>query len=230
MRMKYLNITLIAVTAGALLLSCGKKKDKNSPGYEYMPDMYRSQSYKPFEYSPIYADGITMRNQVEGTIMHSFDPEKSINYMPFYYSDTPEGRDSAIAYLKNPLPVTQENIDEGKRLYDVFCVACHGTAGKGDGPVVKLLLSRENFGLQPPAYDSDQLKEATEGQIYYATQYGKGNMGPYTSQLNSYERWQVVQYVQTLQGGDAAEGEEDIETVDETNGEDEASVDANETE
>jgi mono/diheme cytochrome c family protein len=201
MKMKNLNIGFIAVTAGMLILtSC--YKSKNSPGWEYMAetDMYRQSSYRAYESNPNFQNGLTMQNQVEGTIPHSFDREKMINYMPFPYANTVAGRDSAIAYLKNPLAKNAEHLAEGERLYKIYCNPCHGAKGKGDGSVVKILDKRGNMGLLPPAYDSDQLKTATEGQIFYATQYGKGNMGPYAPLLTAFERWQVVMFVQTLQG------------------------------
>jgi mono/diheme cytochrome c family protein len=205
MKMKKLNISFIAIAAGMLLLSSCYKA-KNSPGWEYMgqTDMYRSPSYKAYENNPFFNNGLTMQNQVEGTIPHSFDREKMVNYMPFNYSNNLAGRDSAIAYLKNPLAKTEAHLKDGEYLYNIYCIACHGKKGMGDGPVVTLLAKRDNMGLLPPAYNSDQLKNATEGQIFYATQYGKGNMGPYAAQLSAFERWQVVMYVQTLQGGGAA--------------------------
>lgn len=203
--MKKLNISFIAIAAGMLLLSSCYKA-KNSPGWEYMgqTDMYRSPSYKAYENNPFFNNGLTMQNQVEGTIPHSFDREKMVNYMPFNYSNTLAGRDSAIAYLKNPLAKTEAHLKDGEYLYNIYCVACHGKKGMGDGPVVTLLAKRDNMGLLPPAYNGDVLKNATEGQIFYVTQYGKGNMGPYAAQLSAFERWQVVMYVQTLQGGAAA--------------------------
>ena len=199
--MKNLNIGFIAAVAGMMVLtSCYKKK--NSPGYEYMGefDMYRQSSYRAYETNPVFPNGLTMQNQVDGTIPHSHDREKMVNYMPFPYANTLAGRDSAIAYLKNPLTKSAEHIAEGERLYKIYCIPCHGAKGKGDGSVVKILDKRGNMALLPPAYDSDQLKMATEGQIFYATQYGKGNMGPYAPLLSAYERWQVVMFVQTLQG------------------------------
>lgn len=204
MKMKKLNISFVAIAAGMLLLS-SCSKDKNSPGYEYMghTDMYRSPSYKAFETNPFFENGLTMQTQVDGTIPHSADREKMINYFPFAYANTPAGRDSAIAYLKNPLAKSEDHLKQGEYNYNIYCVACHGKKGMGDGPVVTLLAKRDNMGLLPPAYNSDQLKNATEGQIFYATQYGKGNMGSYAAQLSAYERWQIVMYVQTLQGGGA---------------------------
>jgi len=210
MKMKNLNIGFVAIVAGVLALtSCSKSK--NSPGYEYMgeTDMYRQSSYRAYEsYSgeniSVFANGSTMMNHVEGTIPHSADREKMINYLPFAYGNDSLGRANAIANLKNPLTKSAAHLAEGERLYKIYCNPCHGTKGKGDGSVVKLLDKRGNMGLLPPAYDSDQLKSISEGQIFYATQYGKGNMGPYATQLSAFERWQVVMFVQTLQGGAVA--------------------------
>jgi len=143
-----------------------------------------------------------MQNHVEGTIAHSFDREKMINYLPFPYPNTPQGRDSAGIFLKNPLAKTEAHMAEGKRLYDIYCAVCHGKTGAGDGSVVKLLTDkRDNPTLTPTAYNTDPIKSYSEGLIFYTTQYGKNNMGPYNTQLSAYERWQVVMYVQTLQGG-----------------------------
>jgi mono/diheme cytochrome c family protein len=124
-----------------------------------------------------------------------------MNVMPYSFPNTVGGRDSAIAMLKNPLQRTEENVAEGKRLFEIYCAICHGKTGQGDGNVVKILLAKDNYGLQPPAYNSDQLKNATEGQIYHVMQYGKGNMGSYASQLSAEERWKIVFHVQDLQGG-----------------------------
>lgn len=204
--MKKINKNILLGIAAVSMVFTSCFKDKNSPGFEYMPDMYYSPAYKPGEKNPNFTDGKTNQDPVSGTIAHSFDRSKMINFMPYPYSNTPSGRDSAIAFLKNPLEPTEANLAEGKRLYEVFCIACHGKEGQGDGSVVKVLLAKENYGLQPPAYNSDQLKNITEGQIYHAMQYGKGNMGPYASQLSAYERWQIVFYVQQLQkaGGAAS--------------------------
>jgi mono/diheme cytochrome c family protein len=190
--------TILGFAAVAVMLtSC--VKDKNSPGYQYMPDMYYSPASKAGEASVVFADGKTNQDPVTGTIAHSFDREKMVNSFPYPYTNTAAGRDSAIAFLKSPLAKSEAHLENGKRLYNVYCIACHGAEGKGDGSVVKVLLAKENYGLQPPAYNSDQLKNISEGQIFHAMQFGKGNMGPYASQLSAYERWQIVQFVQTLQ-------------------------------
>ena len=146
---------VLAVTATGLF-SC-VKTDPNSPGYEYMPDMYYNIAYRPGEANPNYADGKTNQPPVNGTVAQSTDSLGLINFAAFPYANTPEGREKAILELKNPLAKSSYHLEEGKRLYNVYCIACHGKEGKGDGSVVKVLLAKENYGLQPPAYSSDQL-------------------------------------------------------------------------
>lgn len=36
--------------------------------------------------------------------------------------------------LKNPFTATDENLGDGKALYEAFCVRCHGVHGLADGP------------------------------------------------------------------------------------------------
>jgi mono/diheme cytochrome c family protein len=193
-----LSFALVLAATATGLFSC-VKTDPNSPGYEYMPDMYYSIAYRPGEANPNYADGKTNQAPVEGTVAQSKDSLGLINFRSFPYANSPEGREKAILELKNPLGNAAYHLAEGQRLYNVYCIACHGKEGKGDGPVVKVLLAKDNYGLQPPAYNSDQLKNISEGQIFYAMHFGKGNMGSYASQLSAVERWQITRFVQTLQ-------------------------------
>jgi mono/diheme cytochrome c family protein len=195
----YYTFWMITFLGATVLASC--TKDKNSPGYEFMPDMYYSPAYKPGEANPNFADGKTYQDPVNGSIAYSDDPEQRINFLPYPFQDTPEGREQAYNTLKNPLVYSEIHLNEGARLYGTFCAPCHGLQGKGDGSVVKVLEKKDNYGLKPPAYDSDELRNISEGRIFHAMQYGKGNMGSYASQLNAKERWQITFYVQTLQRG-----------------------------
>src|SRR3954467_6400725 len=105
------------------LSSCGKK-DQNSPGVEFMPDMYRSPSLEYYNVHVIDED--TMNNAmmpVKGTIARGF--------MPYAYPNTPEGFEAAQNNLKNPLDPAKRDIWEkdGQKLYGQFCVHCHGPSG-----------------------------------------------------------------------------------------------------
>ncbi|MBK9285899.1 MAG: cytochrome c [Sphingobacteriaceae bacterium] len=169
------------------LTSCGKK-DENSPGVEFMPDMYRSVSLE--YYSTHTIDGMVENNAklpVEGTIARG--------YLPYSYPNTPEGYEKAGLNLKNPLNAKsrEEYEVEGEVIYGKFCTHCHGASGAGDGKV------SDKLPGPPPAYNG-ALKNLPEGKIFHSITYGKGTMGSHASQLTQDERWKLVYFVQKLQG------------------------------
>ena len=171
-------IALVVVTS---VVSCN---DKRTPQVQYMPDMYVAVPYEANG-----ADGLNGkmvdRDPVAGTI-------KRGGFVAFEYPDTNEGYDLAKAELKSPLKVTEENLANGKKMYDIYCAVCHGKKGDGNG----VLSQRDKFsGI--PTYN-DAARGITEGSIYYVIMYGKNLMGSHASQLTTKERWQVVQYVEKL--------------------------------
>ncbi len=194
MNLSYKNLKLVACGTFAVMLvagftSCGKK-DANSPGLEFMPDMYRSPSV---EYYGIHViNGDTLYNAmmpVKGTIARG--------YVPYVYANTPEGYEQAGLYLKNPIVYSEAVEKQGEDLYGKFCVHCHGATGGGDGKVGLKLPGA------PPSY-SGPLKNLSEGKIFHSITYGKGLMGNHASILTQEERWKLVYYVQKLQGPKAA--------------------------
>lgn len=93
-------------------------------------------------------------------------------------------------------PLTEADVEEGKRLYMIYCGICHGTALDGNGP----LYSSGKFAAMPANLKSGEKYLAmTQGRIYHAIVYGKNTMGSYASQLDSKQRWQVVAYIKKVQ-------------------------------
>jgi mono/diheme cytochrome c family protein len=180
-------ISLLAVCGcfAIAFSSCGSK-DPNSPGVEFMPDMYRSPS---LETNMAYVDmnnGDTLeanRMPVAGTVARG--------YLPYAYPATPEGYEAAGANLRNPVANNERNIKEGEELYGKFCVHCHGKGGEGDGLVGAKLPG------PPPAYST--LKELPDGKMFHSISYGKGLMGPHAPLMSQEERWKVVHYIRKLQ-------------------------------
>ncbi|MCC6369759.1 MAG: cytochrome c [Bacteroidia bacterium] len=192
MKKHYTTIKLACSVAFAGLLmagftSCGKK-DANSPGVEFMPDMYRSPSLEYYSIHTIGTDTIyNAKKPVKGTVARG--------YVPYAYANTTEGYEQAGANLHNPLAVANKAQweAEGEVLYGKFCVHCHGATGGGDGKVGGKLPG------PPPAYNGT-LKNLPEGKIFHSITYGKGSMGSHASQLTQEERWKLVYFVQKLQG------------------------------
>ena len=174
----------------------------SSPGWEYMPDMYRSSSYETNGANSMFADSMANRQPVAGTISQGWlaNSEYSAVKVTYPYKNDSAGYENAGQYLKDPFPASHEVIAQGKDKFEKFCMQCHGAGGQGDGSVVSV----GNFP-PPPAYSSTQLKNLPEGKMYHTLQYGKGMMGSHASQLTAEERWKIIRYVQTLQnpGGTA---------------------------
>lgn len=190
---KIVKLAFSAAFAGLFLgglSSCGKK-DANSPGVEFMPDMYRSPSVEVYGTQVIDGDTINAMSRemlpVKGSIARG--------YVPYAYPNTKEGYEAAGANLHNPLSASKREMyeKEGEVLYGKFCIHCHGATGAGDGKVGGKLPGA------PPAYNG-ALKDLPEGKIFHSITYGKGLMGSHASQLDQTERWKLVYFVQKLQG------------------------------
>ncbi len=179
----------------ALMASCSK--DLNNPGLQYAPEMYESIPYDAFKQvrdsvTP-FSNHLTMQIPPSGTVPRG-------GYLEgFEFGDGDSVKLSAgVVNYPNPIPLSDTILKQGEVLYVRFCAICHGKGGKGDGSITK------NGAIKPKAYDSDALKNYTDGQIYHTIMYGKNNMMGYTSQLQYEERWKIVHYVKTLQGDKTA--------------------------
>ncbi len=193
---KSVSVIVGVLLAGATLTSC--VRDENSPGYEYMPDMYRSPAVEAYvDYGEVrdtlrygVMQNLSARHPVAGTVPMS---EQLMNDMPYPYANNIEGYERAGEFLKSPLAQTEANISEGQSIYISFCVHCHGAEGAGNGAVVAI------GGHPAPGAYNGALKDLEEGKMFHTLTYGKGVMGSHASQLTKEERWKVLCYVKTLQ-------------------------------
>lgn len=177
--MKRFTHILLAILGAFAMVSCF---DENKPNYQYMPNMYEPVGYETYGEYQIFENGQSALLPVEGSIPRG--------WMPYDYENTTAGKELASAELKNPHPVTQENLDKGKELYDIYCAVCHGSKGDGQG----ILMKNEVF-LGIPSY-ADRV--VTDGNVYHVMMYGLNSMGSYASQTNELERWQITMHVQNL--------------------------------
>lgn len=209
------NFGFVAVAA-SFMVAC--TSDPNSPGLEYMPDMYRSPSVEAYvDYAEVrglfrpelVTDAVAFTPPA-GTIPYYGRGEYAQVMMPYLHG-APIGSDkthglygvwqdtvgyASSAFDKNPIPYSDGVVDEGKILYESYCIHCHGETGDGQGSVVV----NSNGKYPPPPSYSGPLKDLPAGKIFYSITYGKGMMGSHASQLSKEERWKVVHYVEKLQG------------------------------
>jgi mono/diheme cytochrome c family protein len=102
--------------------------------------------------------------------------------------------------LVNPRTRTAESMNRGKWVYETYCLVCHGETGRGDGPV-----SVAGGGPFPGVRSlvTDTLSRKSDGYIYgnivNATGMGRGLMPRYGDKVRGTDRWDLVNYVRSLQ-------------------------------
>ena len=185
---KILFLFLIVLVGFAILQSCGTKRD---PGRTYMPDMQYSRAYEAYAANNLSADHINyVPYPVEGTIRRG-------DLFPYTLPNDSTGY-RLSAQVKNPLPpLTEAQLKEAGRLFNIYCAICHGEKMDAQGPL--------STGGKVPAVANLTLKQYVdmpEGTMFHSVTYGKGNMGSYAPQLTREERWMVIEYVKRRQLGE----------------------------
>ena len=184
--MNKLILKLTFISVAVFLSSCGGDSD---PGYEFMPNMYRSPSLETYGENTI--NGMNAQLPVEGTIARG-------HLLTFNYDGTLEGYLKAGKEAVNSIDNNEKTRAEGKALYGMFCEHCHGATGTGDGTIKHAIYSAV------PHYNDEKLlrragvpmNELKAGHIFHAITYGLNAMGPHASQVTEEERWLIVNYVQ----------------------------------
>ncbi len=192
--MKNSSLILILVSVFALTLS-SCVKDKNNPGYAYMGDhdMYFTKYAKAYKPSDVLPNGQVNQPAPEGSVA------RGATYFPYHPANIVEkvaDQEKAGLELVNPVVPNKENLAEGKRQYEIFCVDCHGISGKGDGH----LYTAKLFPAKPRDLTEDYVQDMPDGTIYFIITEGSvsGLMGPHGVQITPENRWKIVNYLRSL--------------------------------
>ncbi len=166
-------------------IGCGSKRD---PQVELIQDMMQSPAVKPQDYDENKSGSLAMRLPPEGTVPR----QQSIPYR--YY----EIKTSEEAEQKITTPQFDESdfemLQRGQKMYYIYCGACHGMTGRGDGLVATKTV------LTPPSLVNDKIKGWQDGGIYHLITMGRGLMGSFAAQIpNKKDRWALVHFIRRLQ-------------------------------
>jgi len=207
MRVLSNSLWMLALVGLVALNACTSASGDN-PGVEYAPQMYHSTPYEPLsqitdsksgdwvgsdddEYGEFYNSnpynphGMTMRKPVQGTVRRS-----GVGGLP--YRLPADSLEYAANNVVNPYPAEDAIIAEGKKVYEHYCLHCHGENGQGNGKVGEVIKG-------VPAYNKGQTAKLTQGHIFHVITHGKGRMGAHGSQVSVSDRWKVSRYVETMQ-------------------------------
>ena len=184
------------------LLAVGCRRD--------MQDQPKSIAYRE---STFFKDGNASRQLVEGTVPRGYlraDRAYYFGKKPGSASDrviNPTGAATVPGAPANPaamfpddveefpISVNRKVLDDGQDRYQIFCSACHGMTGYGDG-----IVARRGFNKPSPAnYHQDRLRQAPVGHFFDVMTNGWGAMPSYASQVAVEDRWRIAAYIRALQ-------------------------------
>ncbi len=96
------------------------------------------------------------------------------------------------AGMTNPLPADDAVIRAGQLAYDRKCAVCHGKTGLGDGPRGKM------SKIFPGDFSGAEFHKFSDGEIFYQTKFGRGEMPAYEKKSSDTEIWSMVHYMRRL--------------------------------
>jgi len=93
----------------------------------------------------------------------------------------------------NPKKSNEESLKVGKSEWEKNkCGSCHGEKGLGNTQKAKT--------LKAPVGDfSKDLKGQTDGELFYKTAEGRGDMPSYKAKIKEGDIWHVVNYMKSLE-------------------------------
>lgn len=171
-------------------------------------DMQDQPKMKPLRGTAFFSDGLSSRQPIEGTVPRGFlreDTElftgKKAKAPGATATATPATPQTAGTQANDfpddvdtfPFPITRDTVIRGHQRYDIFCSACHGLTGNGDGMIV-----RRGF-RRAASFNDDRLRKAPVGHFFDAMTNGWGAMPSYAAQIPVQDRWAIIAYIRALQ-------------------------------
>jgi Cytochrome C oxidase, cbb3-type, subunit III len=147
-------------------------------------DMHDQPKFLPQRGTSFYADGRSVRPQVENTVARNQLHEDSYFYTGFSGGKEGDGM---------PFPVTMDVLARGQERYNVYCTPCHSRVGNGAGMIVQRGYAKAgNFHVE-------RLQKAPLGHFFNVITNGYGAMPDYSAQVAPVDRWAIVAYIRALQ-------------------------------
>ena len=96
--------------------------------------------------------------------------------------------------IKNPVNPADRSVSakKGKRIFKTRCMICHGATGVGNGAGGKAL------NPQPQNLTLPMVQNQSDGELFWKVTNGRNAMIKWGPILSENERWDVINYVRTL--------------------------------
>ncbi len=106
----------------------------------------------------------------------------------------PEPWEVPVKYknMENPVTADATSLTKGEAAYKKSCATCHGKAGLGDGVKARAL---KTF---PGDFSGETYQSQTDGEHFYKTKFGRGEMPAYENKIPDTDIWHMVNYMRTF--------------------------------
>jgi len=166
------SVAAAAALAGALTLAGCRQ------------DMHDQPKFIPQRGTNFFADGRSVRPQVENTVARG-----QLHRDAYFYTGMMNGKEGDAM----PFPVTDQVLARGQERFNVYCTPCHSRVGNGEGLIVMR-------GYRPAGnFHTQRLTAAPLGHFFYVMTNGYGAMPQYSAQVSPEDRWAIVAYIRALQ-------------------------------
>ncbi|MFO0985124.1 MAG: c-type cytochrome [Planctomycetota bacterium] len=184
------RITLLLLCSGLaavlLALNAFVARSPTQRNYELFADMTYSTAYESLSPNSNFANRQTQQLLPVGTVV------RGSTWFP--YGAAAEDAERAGVELGNPFKADDAlALQRGAKVFQTFCVACHGPAGTGGGVVTQRGM------VPPPSLLADRARAMRDGQIFHILTRGQGNMAAYAAPILPEDRWKVILYLRSLQ-------------------------------
>jgi mono/diheme cytochrome c family protein len=194
----FLIIYAFVIVAAVSILGFRGSLSRKTP-IEVFPDMDRQAKYKPQAANDFFSDARNDRpvpvNTVARGNYHNQQEVFSESYADNSKADTVylTGKNLDGSFTETmPVAASNQLMQLGQKKYDIFCTACHGAAGDGNGVT-------KPYGVLAASYHDDRLRGETDGYLYEVISNGKGLMYGLKDRITPEERWAIVLYMRALQ-------------------------------
>jgi mono/diheme cytochrome c family protein len=178
------------------------------PRIHLVQDMGTQPKYREQQSSPVFADGRAARPVIPGTVARG-QLQEDDGYHRGYTSITTGADGKPSPQFVNDFPA-QVKLDDallqrGQERFNIYCSACHGNDGSGNGAVNARALELVNAATpgmswtQPSNLHDAAPRSRALGHLYNTINMGIRNMPGYGSQISVEDRWAIVAYVRALQ-------------------------------
>ena len=120
-----------------------------------------------------------------GVMLTSMTPQKQAMPEPW---EVP----AKFKNMENPVKADDASAKAGMVAYNKYCASCHGKTGLGDG------VKARGLKTFPGDFSGEAYQGQTDGEHFYKTKFGRGEMPKYENKISDNDIWHMVNYMRTF--------------------------------